>query len=197
MNIEQNERFFGFSNSTELYHYLKLKGFIRKMPTNWIQEEWIEMDKSPTEKFHFYVDLPVGTIIEMKHKNNQRAFHYLVKSNQGWLHSNHKGDFVTAGYDSRDIDNYRRNFWLSPEDQLYEQVERITDNESHIMVRETNEGLQELKYPGDQLNRVGDLRNNIPYSESGILLYASHIKILGNLLRILPTNLLNYPRGGI
>ena len=54
------------------------------------------------------------------------------------------------------------------------------------MVRETNEGLQELKYPGDQLNRVGDLRNNIP------ILYASHIKILGNLLRILPTNLLNY-----
>ena len=190
------QRFLGFGNSTDLYHYLKLKGFIREIPTNWIQEEWIEIDKSSKrEQRDFYFDLPVGTIIEMKHKNNEGRFHYLVKSSQGWLHANFKGDFVTGGYDNRDIDNYRRNFWVSTTDQLYEQVERITDNNQHLLVRENKEGLQELMYPGDPLNKVGDIDKW--NTDSNILFYASHIKILGNLLRILPTNLLNYPRGGI
>ena len=88
------QRFLGFGNSTDLYHYLKLKGFIREIPTNWIQEEWIEIDKSSKrEQRDFYFDLPVGTIIEMKHKNTEGRFHYLVKSNQGWLHANFKGDY--------------------------------------------------------------------------------------------------------
>ena len=194
---KRTQRFLGFGNSTDLYHYLKLKGFIREMPTNWIQEEWIEINntyKSYQKAVDFF-NLPVGTIIEMKHKNNERRFHYLVKSNEGWLHANFKGEFVTGGYDKRDINNHLRNFWLSPGDQLYEQVERITSHTSHILVRETKEGLQELIYPGDQLIKVGDIDK--PYTESNIFRYASHIKILGNLLKILPTNLLNYPRGGI
>lgn len=195
---KRTQRFLGFGNSTDLYHYLKLKGFIREMPTNWIQEEWIEINTSTPSNYQKAVDffnLPVGTIIEMKHKNNKRRFHYLVKSNQGWLHTNFKGEFVTGGYDKRDINNHLRNFWLSPGEQLYEQVERITSHTPHILVRETKEGLQELIYPGDQLIKVGDIDR--PYTESDIFLYASHIKILGNLLKILPTNLLNYPRGGI
>ena len=195
---KRTQRFLGFGNSTDLYHYLKLKGFIREMPTNWIQEEWIEINTSTPSNYQKAVDffnLPVGTIIEMKHKNNERRFHYLVKSNQGWLHANFKGEFVTGGYDKRDINNHLRNFWLSPGDQLFEQVERITSHTPYILVRETKEGLQELIYPGDQLIKVGDIDR--PYTESDIFRYASHIKILGNLLKILPTNLLNYPRGGI
>ena len=215
-------RFLGFRDTRSLRKYLKNEGVIREdtLPADkrWMKETWNTFFNYDDSKYcNFWRNLPIGTIIEGRHRNAEGRFFYLVKVKEGWLEArrDHGGDFVEGGIvphpnwprgstaDQYDIDNFRRNFWLSKnpprtnpdydeERRLFEQVGRVTANLAHILVDETKEGLQEVKYPGSKVVNVVTPCNQSQRLR-GIFPYLTHIRIVGIIKP--PVIILNNPRG--